>query len=56
MGDVNGDDKKDVVQFAYDGSWLGLSDGTKFVGGLALADFGALQGWKTEFDEPASRG
>ncbi|MBX3186561.1 MAG: VCBS repeat-containing protein [Labilithrix sp.] len=51
MGDVNDDGKKDVVQFAYDGTWLGISDGTKFNGGLALAAFGSTQGWMTELDE-----
>ncbi len=50
LGDVNGDDRADVVGFGDAGTYvaLGRSDGTFGAPALKVTDFGYAQGWRVD--------
>ena len=50
VGDMNGDGKDDLIGFGYDGVFIALSDGSKFLSvSMGTTDYSYAQGWRTEF-------
>jgi len=54
MADVNGDGRADIIGFGYGGASVALAraDGTFNAASLAVAGFGAAQGWTTQDTTP----
>ena len=54
LADVNGDGRADIVAFGYGGASVALAkaDGTFAAAAIAVADFGAKQGWASQDKNP----